>query len=81
MSTHFGNIAWGSLRTSGCVRIAISDPKQLNEYRNRITREAAQQGRSVICSYRHPWLYISLGEKLTGFSEVVFPRISDLEAA
>jgi hypothetical protein len=81
MASLNSNLLLSSLRSAGCIRIAVTDPKRLSELRNRVAIEAARLGRAVNCSYRHPWLYVTLGEKPTNSGHFEQLRVRTLEAA
>lgn len=64
----FSNPAAGvyaeQLRTWGCLRIRVTDRKQLPAERTKVEFAATSLGRQSYSSYRYPYLYVRLGEPL-----------------
>lgn len=52
------------LKNNGCVKIRVTDPKQLSREKLRCLEMGLRLGNCVSSSYHYPWLYVVLGERL-----------------
>lgn len=52
------------LQTWGCVRIRVPDRKQLAAERTKVSDAGLSLGRRIYMSYRYPYLYARVGEKV-----------------
>lgn len=50
------------LKTSGCMRIRVTDRKHLPAEKAKANEAADMLGRKAYSSYRYPYLYVRLGE-------------------
>lgn len=52
------------LQTWGCLRIRVTDRRRVAGERNKVMDAGLSLGRRVYLSYRYPYLYARLGERL-----------------
>ena len=70
MPTFGGGLDLKRLKSHRCTRVYVADSRALQRQKTTAAAAAIEMGFVIYTSYRHPWLYVRLGERTRSESVV-----------